>query len=1054
MAAMLGGGLAGMAAADWPAHRGGVARAGYAPVRPAVPLTEIWTHRSGQAPRPAWPAPARGSFWQRLDRLESRLTDDWVFHPVMADDAVFYGSSAEDQVVCLEAATGAVRWVFVSDGPVRYAPVVAGGRVFFGSDDGHVYAVEARDGRLVWRQRLGPRDHRIPGNERLISAWPVRTGLVVLEGVVYATAGLYPGQGVYAVALEAGTGAVVWRQELEHSPQGYLMATPTRLLVPTGRANPIALDRTSGRFLRAYDGVGGSFALVTDGELVAGRGNDGALEVSDLESRERLVQFRGRQMAVTPRFSYLLTGTELVGLDRLEHGRLTREVGRLTREIRELQALIRESGTGAGAVSTLREALAKAATDLETARRDLAACELFRVPANHPHSLVATDTLVFAGGTDEVAVHAAGTGERVWTQPVEGEAHGLAVADGRLLVSTHRGVLQAFGFGADPAPERPPPVVEANATEAPADVDSGGIRRLVERLLEAGGAEDGYALVVGVGSGRLAIELARQTRLRVVGVDSDPARVGAVRERVRSAGLYGTRVTVHPVAGETLPFTDYVANLVVSESGLVDGVRPDWEAGELKRVLRPFGGVLWVDRTELPYRRGALAGAGGWTHQFGNPANTANSGDVHVTDRLRLQWFGGPGPARMVDRHLRAPAPLAGGGWLIVPGENLLIGVDAYNGTELWSVELPGSQRYSMPYDAGYLSLDGDVVAVAVRDDCWLIDAATGRVVRRLNVPALEGIDAGHWGYTLRVEGRLFGTIQRSTASRTEPTYALIDADYNNHQPLVTGRALFRLAEETGRAVWRYECGVILNPTVTFAGDRFTFIESRGKSALEHPTGRIPLMELMAADPFLVALRAEDGRLLWERPLDAVLRGSENILYLVHDRDRLFGVGSRPHERDTQYRVGAFAADTGRRLWVAEHLKGAPGEFTHGEQVHHPVVIGDILFAEPVLYDRASGRALGAEGSDQPWRLRRPGHSCGTMSGAGECVFFRAGNPTVLDVMAHLREGRAPVALAPSRPGCWINIIPANGLVLIPEASAGCVCHFSLQTSMGFLPTR
>ena len=29
-------------------------------------------------------------------------------------------------------------------------------------------------------------------------------------------------------------------------------------------------------------------------------------------------------------------------------------------------------------------------------------------------------------------------------------------------------------------------------------------------------------------------------------------------------------------------------------------------------------------------------------------------------------------------------------------------------------------------------------------------------------------------------------------------------------------------------------------------------------------------------------------------------------------------------------------------------------------------------------------------------------------------------------------------ALAPPRPGCWINILPAQGLVLLPEARAGC----------------
>ena len=41
---------------------------------------------------------------------------------------------------------------------------------------------------------------------------------------------------------------------------------------------------------------------------------------------------------------------------------------------------------------------------------------------------------------------------------------------------------------------------------------------------------------------------------------------------------------------------------------------------------------------------------------------------------------------------------------------------------------------------------------------------------------------------------------------------------------------------------------------------------------------------------------------------------------------------------------------------------------------------------------------------------------------------------------------------AGQRLGCWINTIPANGLVMIPEASAGCVCLFSIASTIVFEP--
>ena len=112
-----------------------------------------------------------------------------------------------------------------------------------------------------------------------------------------------------------------------------------------------------------------------------------------------------------------------------------------------------------------------------------------------------------------------------------------------------------------------------------------------------------------------------------------------------------------------------------------------------------------------------------------------------------------------------------------------------------------------------------------------------------------------------------------------------------------------------------------------------------------------------------------------------------------------------------------------------------------------------LIIAEPLIYRLADGQLVNPDGGAGGWKINRPGHSCGTMSGANGCLFFRAGNPTVLDLTGAARSSRF-TSLAPSRVGCWINIIPACGLVLIPEASASCVCHYALQTSMAFRPRR
>jgi len=328
----------------WPSYRAGMGRAGYSNQALSFSATETWRHDM-PAPSPAWTSPARRSYWQQLEGILPRVTGDWANHPVVDESRVWLGSSADDTVRCLDAQTGKLLWSFVADGPVRYAPVLAGGRLFFGSDDGSVYCVQAGTGRLVWRERLGPRDWRIPGNGRMISLWPVRTGLVVDAGVVYAAAGLYPSQGVHAVALDASDGSTVWRQKLNVSPQGYLLASQTMLFVPTGRGNPVGLDRKMGRLTKTFGGAGGAFAVLLEDNLFSGTGNDGTLTANPVQSSSgRLATFKGNALAASPRYSFMLDETGVRAIDRQAYRRASANAQRAAQRIESLKAELKKTG--------------------------------------------------------------------------------------------------------------------------------------------------------------------------------------------------------------------------------------------------------------------------------------------------------------------------------------------------------------------------------------------------------------------------------------------------------------------------------------------------------------------------------------------------------------------------------------------------------------------------------------------------------------------------------------------------------------------------------------
>ena len=252
-------------AGDWSQYRADAARTGFVAEPLPTQLQLAWTYESAHAPRRAWPTNVRLQF-------------DRAFQPVIADGLLFFGSSVDDSVYACDAATGQPRWTFCTDGPIRLAPVIWNQRVYVTSDDGFLYCLAAADGRLVWKFRGGPGERMVLGNDRMTSAWPARGGPVVLDGVVYFAAGVWPTDGFHLHALNARNGALLWSNRETGSlympqphegaygrsgvaAQGYLVAAGGNLFVPTGRAVPAVFDRQTGKLryfhLAAHRRMGG-----------------------------------------------------------------------------------------------------------------------------------------------------------------------------------------------------------------------------------------------------------------------------------------------------------------------------------------------------------------------------------------------------------------------------------------------------------------------------------------------------------------------------------------------------------------------------------------------------------------------------------------------------------------------------------------------------------------------------------------------------------------------------------------------------------------------------
>ncbi|HIQ20141.1 MAG TPA: hypothetical protein EYH34_02730, partial [Planctomycetes bacterium] len=240
-------------AADWPMWRYDAGRTAASPVELPAELHLLWK-RELPAPRPAFPH-------------DNRLCFDLSYEPVVMGKTMFVPSMVTDSVTALDTETGEVRWTFFAEGPVRLAPVAWQGKIYFVSDDGYLYCVDAGSGRLRWKFTPVPpelRGQKVLGHERLVSRWPARGGPVLADGLIYFAAGVFPFEGVWVCAVNAESGEAVWvnsdcalipAANQDHggawdaglSPQGYLAIVRDQLAVPSGRALAAFFDQRTGR---------------------------------------------------------------------------------------------------------------------------------------------------------------------------------------------------------------------------------------------------------------------------------------------------------------------------------------------------------------------------------------------------------------------------------------------------------------------------------------------------------------------------------------------------------------------------------------------------------------------------------------------------------------------------------------------------------------------------------------------------------------------------------------------------------------------------------------
>ncbi len=1013
---------------NWTQYRNDAGRTGYSAQQLSGNLAPRWIYNFA-IPDKSW------------NGVDTRMIFDHAYHPVIAGKILYVGNSKDNKIYALDRKTGDIIWTFYTEGPVRFAPAVYKNRLYAVSDDGYLYCLNKQNGKLIWKKYGSPKEDLIIGNDKIISRWPARGGLVIKDGILYFGAGIWPSEKIFIYALNPDNGDVLWENnssgEIEMpqphptavaksgiSAQGYFTIGGSKLFIPTGRAVPAALDLKSGEMeyfhLQQYRNIGGASIMATDSFLFVPSGNSRDMNIisgpnfalfNNNDGSIIQTEIKSEAIAISPEYIYCVNN-----------------------ENNHIEAYSTKN------IITTKETLDRRG---ETVSYKVLSDPVWsaEILKDNVKSLIVTKNRLIAGtSTEKVLIFDSTDGRLVSSYKVNGVPMGLAVAHKALFVSTDKGVLYCF----DENYGRPPKVHSNEFIKLHFDSDSDCIK-IADNIIKESDVNKGYCLDIECGDGSLIYELARKTNLKIIALTNDEKNIFNLREKLNAAGLYGSRVVVFQGDINSVPLPDYFANLIISQKCLLNG-DPLTVSSNIKRCQRPDGGVIIESYTAGKIAlniREKLKGVGEWTHQYHDPANTAVSDDITLNGKLEMLWFK-DSDFEMPARHGRGVAPLYKDGRLFVAGVNGIRAVDAYNGQILWehfidnlASEFDQEHNMGAAITQGNWCIEGDKIFVRrglskyrrAATGCYVIDTKTGSRVATFNAPE------GYWGYIAAKNGTLFGTVANTEHIVVRGHREMSES---NNQFSESG-SVFAMDISNGEILWEYKAAhSIRHNTITIGNDKIYFID-RPVADIDRMYRRGVVQEHKAGT--LVALDARTGKKLFHNSDDIwgtllILNEKYNRIIMSYNDVRL----SLPSERGGK--IAVFDSNTGMKIWESSTRQNLPDNYLSSGR-SRPLVNDTIIFYEPETFNLFTGNVVNNN-------FQRS-YGCGIISGSKNMLFFRSAtigyywlNNTDAGVQNY----------GGIKPGCWINMIPAGGLVLMPDATSRCDCSYLMKSWIALKPVK
>ena len=217
------------------------------------------------------------------DPKEQIIPDAWDFFmssPAVADDRVYFGSG-DKNVYALNAQTGALVWKFATNDTVHGSPALFENTLYIGSWDSYLYALDATTGKEKWKFKTG--EDPINNNQVGLQGSPT-----IANGTVYIGC-----RDSHVYAVDSATGRKKWEYSTGNS---WVSNTPAvaKGVVYVGTTPLNALDANTGKLLYTMNGdSGGVFSSVAlAGDMAYFGDLMGSLYAFDTKTGKRVWEFK------------------------------------------------------------------------------------------------------------------------------------------------------------------------------------------------------------------------------------------------------------------------------------------------------------------------------------------------------------------------------------------------------------------------------------------------------------------------------------------------------------------------------------------------------------------------------------------------------------------------------------------------------------------------------------------------------------------------------------------------------------------------------------------